>query len=75
MPYWLINIFYVIPVRFNATHLLFIVENMYRNVPKFSDRYAWANNADPDQTAPDQGLHCLLFRLHRLDSLPYGRAI
>ena len=24
----------------------------YRNVPKFSDRYAWANSADPDQTAP-----------------------
>ena len=22
----------------------------------------------------DQGLHCLPFRLHRLDSLPYGRA-
>ena len=23
----------------------------YRNDPKFSDRYAWANSADPDQTA------------------------
>ena len=23
-----------------------------RNDPKFSDRYAWANSADPDQTAP-----------------------
>ena len=59
----------------------------YRNDPKFSDRYAWANSADPDQTAPrgansadpdqtapDQGLHCLPFRLHRLDSLLYGRA-
>ena len=22
------------------------------NDPKFSDRYAWANSADPDQTAP-----------------------
>ena len=21
----------------------------YRNDPKFSDRYAWANSADPDQ--------------------------
>ena len=39
-----------------------------RNDPKFSDRYAWANSADPDQTA-DQGLHCLPFRLHRLDSM------
>ena len=26
--------------------------NDYRNYPKFSDRYAWANSADPDQTAP-----------------------
>ena len=25
---------------------------IYRNDPKFSDRYAWANSADPDQTAP-----------------------
>ena len=25
---------------------------MYRNDPKFSDRSAWANSADPDQTAP-----------------------
>ena len=24
----------------------------YRNDPKFSDRYIWANSADPDQTAP-----------------------
>ena len=24
----------------------------YRNDPKFSDRYAWANSAVPDQTAP-----------------------
>ena len=24
----------------------------YRNVPKFSDRWVWANSADPDQTAP-----------------------
>ena len=23
----------------------------YRNDPKFLDRYAWANSADPDQTA------------------------
>ena len=24
----------------------------YHNDPKFSDRYAWANSEDPDQTAP-----------------------
>ena len=51
----------------------------YRNDPKCSDRQAWANSVDPDQTAlleeqSDQGLHCLPFSLHRLDSLLYGRA-
>ena len=32
----------------------FIQEHLltYRNDPKFSDRYAWANSADPAQTAP-----------------------
>ena len=54
---------------------------VYRNDPKFLDRYAWANSEDPDQTAPrgaveqsDQGLHCLPFCLHRLDSLLFSRA-
>ena len=28
------------------------VMDRYRNDPMFSDRYAWANSADPDQTAP-----------------------
>ena len=46
----------------------------YPNDPKFSDRYVWANSADPDQTAPleeqsDQGLHCLLFNLHHFDQI------
>ena len=48
----------------------------YRNDSKISDRQAWANSAVPDQTAPlllkeqsDQGLHCLLFCLHLLDSI------
>ena len=27
-------------------------KHVYRNDPKFSDRYVWANSADPDQTAP-----------------------
>ena len=48
------------------------VIKLYRNDPKFSDRQAWANSADPDQS--DQDLHCLLFRLYRLDSVLYGRA-
>ena len=26
----------------------------YRNDPKFLDRYAWANSADQDQTAPKE---------------------
>ena len=26
----------------------------YRHDPKFSDRQAWANSADPDQTAPKE---------------------
>ena len=46
----------------------------YRNFPKFSDRQVWANSADLEEQS-DQGLHCLPFRLHRLDSLLYGRAI
>ena len=54
-----------------------IISQEYHNDPKFSDKYSWANSADPDQTAEeqsDQGLTCLLFRLHHLDSLLYGRA-
>ena len=50
---------------------------MYRNDPKFLDRYAWANSADQDsflEEQSDQGLQCLIFRLHRLHSLLYGRA-
>ena len=34
------------------------VYKTYRNDPKFSDRQAWANSADPDQTAPLYCLHC-----------------
>ena len=50
----------------------------YRNDPKFSDRYAWATEQTQIrlllEEQSDQGLHCLPFRLHRLDSLLYGRA-
>ena len=35
----------------------------YRTESTYSDRQAWANSAEPDQTQPnaasDQGLHCL----------------
>ena len=40
----------------------------------FGHRQVLANSADPDQEQSDQGLHCLPFRLHRLDSLLCGRA-
>ena len=32
------------------------INTTYRNDPKFSDRYVWANSADPDQTAPRSSL-------------------
>ena len=58
--------------------VLKFMENDYCNDPKFSDRYAWANSADPDQTAPRgavlSGSTLFAFRLHCLDSLLYGRA-
>ena len=50
------------------------VKNIGCIVPKFSDRQVWANSADPVQTAPDQGLHCLLFLLHLLDTFLKGKA-
>ena len=42
-------------------------------MPRFLDRLDWANIVDPDQTAPDQHLHCWLFFLHLLDALYCGR--
>ena len=34
-------------------HIVYLIlVQIYRNFPKFSDRQVWANNADPDQTAP-----------------------
>ena len=47
----------------------------YRNDPKFLDRQIWANSVDPDQTAPDQGLHCLPFRLHLSDTSLYVQTL
>ena len=37
----------------------------------FLDRQVLANSVDTDQTASDQGLHCLLHRLHVLDAFLY----
>ena len=36
-------------------------ELKYCNDPKFSDKQVCPNSVDPDQTAPDQGLHYLQF--------------
>ena len=49
---------------------------VYRNDPKFSDRYAWENSADPDQTAPRRAVWSgsTLFAILSLDLLLYGGA-
>ena len=62
--------------KFAVINLKFEQTMEYRNDPKFSDRQVWANSVDPDQVLEeqsDQGLDCLLFHLHLLDSLLYGR--
>ena len=43
--------------RFNTE----MKQDEYHNDPKLLD------SVEPDQTAPDQGLHCLPFHLHLLD--------
>ena len=49
--------------------------SVYCNDPKSLDKQVFAN---PDQTGPkdksDQGLHCLPFPLHYLDTLIYGKS-
>ena len=46
------------PLEYTTRHpLLFLLvilgwNSAYRNDPKFSGRFAWANSVDPDQTAP-----------------------
>ena len=37
---------------FKVATFLGLLRFIYRNDPKFSDRYVWANSADPDHTAP-----------------------
>ena len=51
--------------------LLFSGQNYsYRNDPKFLDRYAWANSADPDQTAPrGASFGCITLRKSHLVKL------
>ena len=45
-------------LQFKVSFLL-----MYRNDLKFSDRYAWANSADPDQTVYTVAIPSALFGL------------
>ena len=49
----------------------------YRILHTYSDRQAWANSVDPDQTprsaASDQGLHCLSLIQHFYTHLPGGK--
>ena len=58
---------------YQITKLFSLLLFVYCIDHKFSDRYVWANSADPDQNAPemqsDQGLHCLKFHLHLFKGL------
>ena len=45
-----LNVSYMKVCKFQLVEVDFSF--LYRNDPKFSDRQAWANSADPDQTAP-----------------------
>ena len=40
---------------------------------KFSDRQIWANIENPNQTAPDQCLWCLSFRVHLSSALVFSQ--
>ena len=42
-------------------------------LPTVLRRHVWANSIDPEQTAPDQSLHCLPFHLRLLDALLCGK--
>ena len=44
---------------------------VYHNDPKFSDRYAWTNSADPDQTA-SRGAVCSGSTLFAIPSASFG---
>ena len=49
-----------------------MLERQYHIYPKYSDRQAWANSTDPDQTlqnvASDQGEHWLPLVKHFLET-------
>ena len=53
IKYPLFNFFYwYCLATYQNSHSVTASQYKYRNDPKFSDRQAWANSADPDQTAP-----------------------
>ena len=56
----------------------------YHSYPKFLDKQAWANSANPDQAAPspvvlekqsDHSRHCLPYHLHLLDNFSKERLL
>ena len=51
------------PLWFNKFFFFALNYLAYRNDPMFSDRQVRAKHVDPDQ-----GLHCLPFRLHFLNA-------
>ena len=50
-----------------------ILQNIYRDIPKYWDRQVWANSVDPDQmlknAVSDQDPHCLQLVQQILDAL------
>ena len=40
---------------------------------KFPDRQIWTDTVNPNQTAPDQGLRCLSFRVHLSSALVFSQ--
>ena len=55
-----------------------LVRFQYHENSNYWDRWACANSADPDQTAPEQsdlGLHCLPFHISLSDTLLHEKKI
>ena len=48
---------------------MFVSSSCYES----SDRQIWVNIVNPNQTAPDQGLRCLQFRVHLSSALVFSQ--
>ena len=48
---------------------MFVSSSCYES----SDRQIWVNIVNPNQTAPDQGLRCLPFRVHLSSALVFSQ--